>query len=195
MGAIPAVLLARTARRRGAHPLNSFAALGPLAAELIDGQSPFDVYTPLARLCELGGALVLAGVDLTSATLVHLAEGDSGRELFRRWALDARGALVECRVGSCSNGFGKLEPLLGTLRADAMVGTSPWRCYDATEALALATRALRDDPSLTDCGRQTCLRCRDSIAGGPMIEIRDLEIAPPEATGAVRAAAEPRRDK
>ena len=84
MGAIPAALLARAERRRGNHPLNSFAALGPRAAALIDGQSPFDVYAPLERLCELGGAIVLAGVDLTSATLVHLAEGDSGRELFRR---------------------------------------------------------------------------------------------------------------
>jgi aminoglycoside 3-N-acetyltransferase len=181
MGAIPSALLTHAERRRGDHPLSSFAALGPLAGELIDGQSPFDVYTPLERLCELGGALLLAGVDLTSATLLHLAEGNSGRELFRRWALDADGALVECRVGSCSNGFGKLEPALAELRTDARVGASLWRCYDAASALAAATSAIRENPSLTDCGRASCPRCKDAIAGGPVLE--DRAIARPRSAG------------
>ncbi len=169
LGAIPVALLARAERRRGNHPLNSFAALGPLAAELIDGQSPFDVYAPLERLCELGGAIVLAGVDLTSATLVHLAEGDSGRELFRRWALDAAGTLVECRVGSCSYGFGKLDSALADLRRDALVGASAWRCYDAARMRECAVDAIRMNPAITDCGRASCPRCSDAIAGGPIV--------------------------
>jgi len=163
------VLLARAERQRGNHALNSFAALGPLAAALVDSQSSFDIFAPLVRLCELGGALLLVGVDLTSATLVHLAEGDGGRELFRRWALDTDGGLVECRVGSCSDGFGKLEPALATLGRELTVGSSRWRCYDAAAALAAATTAIRENPFVTDCGRATCPRCRDAIAGGPIL--------------------------
>jgi aminoglycoside 3-N-acetyltransferase len=169
MGAIPAAVLERGDRRRGNHPTNSFAAVGPRAEQLIGGQSPFDVYAPLERLCELSGALVLAGVDLTTATLMHLAEGDAGRELFRRWALAADGSIVECRVGSCSDGFAKLDSVLAPLRRDATVGMSLWRCYDGKRALAAATQAIRDNPSLTDCGRSTCARCPDAIAGGPIL--------------------------
>jgi aminoglycoside 3-N-acetyltransferase len=169
MGAIPAAVLERSDRRRGNHPTNSFAAVGPSAKQLIGGQSPFDVYAPLERLCELGGALVLAGVDLTTATLVHLAEANAGRELFRRWGLDANGVLVECRVGSCSDGFLKLAPSLEGLRREAMVGASRWSMWNAAAARYAAAAAIRRDGAITSCGRPSCLRCADAIEGGPIL--------------------------
>ena len=51
MGAIPAAVLAMPGRVRGNHPLCSFAAIGPLADELVAAQQPLHVFAPLqARL-------------------------------------------------------------------------------------------------------------------------------------------------
>ncbi len=86
MGAIPAAVLAMDGHIRGHHPLNSFAAVGPLAAEVVTGQEPLSVYQPLEALARLGGYAVLMGVGLTSMTLLHLAEQCAGRNPFRRWA-------------------------------------------------------------------------------------------------------------
>lgn len=112
MGAIPAWVANHPARRRGDHPLNSFAALGPLADVLIGEQSPTNVYAPLDMVAHLKGAVALLGVDLTSMTLLHLAEQRAGRELFVRWARLDTGADIPTRVGSCSRGFERLAKTL-----------------------------------------------------------------------------------
>ena len=50
LGVFPATLIKRAGAVRGRHPLNSFAAFGPLAEELIAAQSPADVYGPIREL-------------------------------------------------------------------------------------------------------------------------------------------------
>lgn len=115
LGAFPAKLIGRTAAVRGAHPLNSFAALGPLAADLIAAQSPADVYGPVRELAEHGGAILLIGVGLNRMTAIHLAEQQSGRRLFQRWARDEGGLVSTFEVGSCSEGFpGSSRPFAPT---------------------------------------------------------------------------------
>lgn len=59
MGAIPSVVLNRGDHRRGNHPLCSFAAVGPTAGELLDGQSWTDTYAPLRELAAREGAVLL----------------------------------------------------------------------------------------------------------------------------------------
>ena len=54
MGAIPAAVLAMPGRVRGNHPLCSFAAIGPLADELVAAQQPLHVFAPLRALAEAG---------------------------------------------------------------------------------------------------------------------------------------------
>ena len=82
MGRIPARVAAHPQRHRGDHPLNSFSALGPLAQAITAGQTPSEVYAPLEVVADLGGAVALLGVDLTSMTLLHLAGiGVSGARL------------------------------------------------------------------------------------------------------------------
>jgi aminoglycoside 3-N-acetyltransferase len=63
--------------RRSAHPEVSFAALGPGAAHLLADQrdnDPFGVDSPLDRLCEADGQVLLLGAPLNSLTLCHHAE-------------------------------------------------------------------------------------------------------------------------
>jgi len=169
MGAIPAAVLAHPGRVRGRHPLDSFAAVGPRAAELIRGQTPSDVYAPLAALANEGGFVLLAGVGLERMTLLHLAEKEAGRELFRRWSRDARGETFVVEVGGCSEGFGKLAPHLETLARTALVGRSAWTLLPAARTLAAAAEAIRADPSITHCGSHACERCRDAVEGGPVV--------------------------
>ena len=169
MGAIPAEVLSRPGRVRGAHPLDSFAGLGPGAAALVSAQSHADAYAPLAALARERGRVLLAGVGLERMTLLHLAEKEAGRALFRRWARDERGRVRAVEAGGCSEGFGKLGASLRTAGRSAVVGRSTWRLFDAAEALALASEAIRKDPRITHCEEAACERCDDAVAGGPVL--------------------------
>jgi aminoglycoside 3-N-acetyltransferase len=103
------------------------------------------------------------GVGLNSLTLLHYAENLAGRKLFRRWAngSDGRGIEVEC--GGCSSGFGKLLPAMEPAIRRKHVGQSEWMVMPARAA------AIAADPQITNCGRPDCERCRDGIAGGPIV--------------------------
>ncbi|OPC77223.1 AAC(3) family N-acetyltransferase [Embleya scabrispora] len=168
LGVLPAALIRRPEVVRGTHPLNSFAALGPLADTLISAQSPTDVYGPIRELAAHEGLILLVGVGLNRMTALHLAEQRSGRTLFRRWARGADGRVTMFEVGSCSEGFPRLEPTLHPYARSVAVGASRWRAYPARETLAAATAAIVADQGITRCPDSGCLACRDSIAGGPV---------------------------
>jgi aminoglycoside N3'-acetyltransferase len=122
LGVFPATLIKRGGAVRGDHPLNSFAALGPQAQELIAAQSPADVYGPIRELAAREGRILLIGVDLNRMTAIHLAEQQSGRRLFLRWAKATDGRVSMFEVGSCSEGFLRLEPVLRQYARPAVVG-------------------------------------------------------------------------
>jgi aminoglycoside 3-N-acetyltransferase len=167
MGAIPTTLLRRPERLRGDHPLNSFAALGPKAKPLIEGQSWKDVYAPLRELTKINGYVVLAGVGLNRMTILHLAETLAGRRLFRRWATGPDGSAVAVPIGGCSEGFPNLENVLGLLATETIVGASKWRVFPSAESVTTAAAMIRTEPGITHCGDPECLRCPHAVAGGP----------------------------
>lgn len=169
LGVVPAVLVGRIDAVRGRHPLNSFAAVGPQATELIDVQTPDDVYAPIRELADRDGTILLVGVGLNRMTALHLAEQRSGRRLFRRWARGEDGEIRMVEVGSCSEGFPRLEPVLGPLARTTTVGASRWRAYPARQALAAATAAIAAHQDITHCADAGCLPCRDATAGGPAV--------------------------
>ncbi len=174
MGAISAAVLRMPQRIRGNHPLCSFAAVGPLAEELIAGQVPLDVNAPLRALAERDGFVVLMGVGLEAMTLLHLAEQRAGRILFRRWANGSEGQVVEVETGGCSDGFHSLESLLSPLMREARVGDSRWRVFPAQGVLEVASEAIRRDPAMTHCGASPC-RCDDAVLGGPVLGEQGME--------------------
>lgn len=167
MGALAAAVVARPDRHRGDHPLNSFAAVGPLAAALVAGQAPLDVYAPLRALADHDGLIVCMGTGLTSVTAVHLAEQRAGRRMFRRWALTRTG-VVECEVGCCSRGFNRLAPVLETLARRAGVAGSAWTAYPVGPLVGRAAAALRADPAVARCRYADCRRCAVMVGGGPV---------------------------
>jgi aminoglycoside N3'-acetyltransferase len=168
LGVLPATLINRASAVRGAHPLNSFAALGPLADKLISVQSPADVYGPIRELAACEGLILLIGVGLNRMTALHLAEQQSGRRLFLRWARGADSQVSMFEVGSCSEGFPQLEPVLNPYARTAVVGGSRWQVYPARQTLAVATAAITADQHVTHCSDDHCLKCHDSVAGGPI---------------------------
>ncbi|HEX8905597.1 MAG TPA: AAC(3) family N-acetyltransferase, partial [Longimicrobiaceae bacterium] len=169
MGAIPAAVLSIPGRVRGAHPLDSFTAAGPLAHALVDAQDAEHVHAPLEALAAFQGAVVLMGVGFERMTLLHLAEERAGRAPFVRWANGPSGEVVRARVGGCSEGFGKLAPVLAPLAREMTVGESRWLVLPAAETVAAAAAAIRSDPHLVHCGDPACDRCNDAVLGGPVL--------------------------
>jgi aminoglycoside 3-N-acetyltransferase len=77
MGAIPLAVLLRTGVVRSAHPQVSFAALGPLGTTVVAGQLLEDGLgesSPLGRIHDLDGDVLLLGVGHDVNTSLHLAE-------------------------------------------------------------------------------------------------------------------------
>lgn len=167
MGAFPQYVLNQPDAVRGGHPLNSFTAMGPDAARIVRASDTTDVYSPIERVIDLNGIILLAGVSYKSMTLLHLAELNAGHALFRRWALSRVGKILEVEIGSCSAGFQKFQTHLDPLVRRRTVGESKWQALDAKAALYAATAAIIDDPSITFCDNQTCRRCEDQKLGGP----------------------------
>ena len=69
---------------RSSHPSMSFAALGPEAPFITQGHSldmSLGERSPLARIHDLGGCVLLLGVDFDKNTSFHLSEYRAGREV------------------------------------------------------------------------------------------------------------------
>ena len=126
------------------------------------------MYGPVRELAAHAGLILLIGVVLNRMTALHLAEQQSGRRLFLRWARAPNGQTSMFEVGSCSEGFPRLEPALGPDAHTAVVGGSRLLAYPARQALAVATDAIKKDQSITHCLKKDCRLCPDSIAGGPI---------------------------
>ena len=168
LGGFSAHVAARPDRVRCEFGSGEFAAVGPLAKQLIGAETQTDVFGPLRALVEHDGAVVLMGVDLTKMTLLHLAEAEAGRRPFVRWARGCDGRVVRVRTGECSEGFESLAAALAPVEATMLVGASCWRVFPARDALTLAAAAIRAKPSITRCPKLRCLECEDAIAGGPL---------------------------
>jgi len=169
MGALAAAVVAHPDHARGNHPLCSFSAVGYHAANLIADQRPDNVYAPLQMLARRNGFVLLIGVGLDKLTVLHLAEKEAGRQLFRRWANNPEGYPIAVEVGGCSAGFPKLEAHLQGMTRTLTVGQSVWKLLPAYAALAAARAAILANPAITHCGDPDCERCTDAVAGGPLL--------------------------
>ena len=167
MGIFPQMVLQFPERIRGNNALNSFAAVGPLAHALIDGQTNADVYAPLKALYDMDGYVLLMGTDLCSATAIHYAEQLAGRAPFVRWAKGEAGDTVPVRAGGCSEGFEKLQPLLKPFEQQYRAGDSLWRVYRVRNLVDVCVSAFRADPYIAHCDDPDCSRCNDAAKGGP----------------------------
>ena len=77
MGKIAETFRKQNGVLRSSHPQSSFCARGPQAASIINNHSlpyGFGEHSPLARIYDLHGSVLLLGVDHSRNTSIHLAE-------------------------------------------------------------------------------------------------------------------------
>ena len=77
MGKIAETFRKQSGVLRSAHPQSSFCARGPQASSIINNHAlayGFGENSPLARIYDLHGSVLLLGVDHSSNTSIHLAE-------------------------------------------------------------------------------------------------------------------------
>ena len=160
MGALPQTLIQDPLRRRGNHPLASFAALGPKADSLVQDQNFTSPLQPLEKVRQLDGYVLLMGVGLTSATALHFAEQLAGLPGLTRWALLENKEIVECSVTGCSKGFTALNSALGHLSHQETVLGSAWTLYPLKALLDVAVQVFLADPLIATCDIHNCPRCR-----------------------------------
>ena len=160
MGAIPEALRQRAGAKRSSHPILSFAGFN--ADAMLATQTIKEPLAPIQALAEENGWVVLAGVDHTVNTSMHLAEKLAGRRQFIRWALvrdmltrpaplklagrnfastSVNERVVECPgFPGCSAGFQAIAKDIQPFTKRATVGNS------AIQAVPLA--------ALVPCGHQ-----------------------------------------
>lgn len=170
MGLFARHVLARKESVRGNNALNSFTALGKNASDLICHQTNRDVYAPLKQLCEYNGYVLLMGVGLDSATIIHYAETVAGRIPFIRWAYDKEYNVIPVSAGSCSDGFENFRDVLKSCAKEIKVANSRWFCCRARDIVDICSAQMKSNPRITHCGDPQCDRCNDAVAGGPMLD-------------------------
>ncbi|MBR7833939.1 AAC(3) family N-acetyltransferase [Actinospica durhamensis] len=149
MGALAEAVRTHPRARRSAHPITSFAAVGPLAEELMAAH-PLDSLlgkeSPLGRMYECGALVLLLGVGYDKCTAFHLGESP---ELARERA-------YRCKIGDSwqifsglehrDDEFGELGSIFENTCPDrvrrGVVGAASARVFALTEAVDFAARTL-----------------------------------------------------
>ena len=156
---------------RSSHPLVSYAAVGPRAAELVAEHSlgdPHGPHSPLGKALELDAEVLLLGVDQTRNSALYLAQCLTdlpqvrGRRAPFLASVDGERRWVEPeRLPVCSEGFGRIEDELvarGLMRC-GRVGDATARLMRMEPLIAFLQDHLRLWPQAVDCQRDGCPQC------------------------------------
>lgn len=130
-GAATEALRKRPDARRSVHPTHPYAAIGPLAEWLTRGHDEvltFDPRSPLGKLADMGGWVLLLGVGMNRNTAAHIGETIArvpclGFHQFRRKVRAADGSIREAFSDVWRDGPCRIEwdPLEEAMRAQGMI--------------------------------------------------------------------------
>ena len=173
-GGFSNAMLSHTKSHRSLHPTNSYVAIGRNAEYILEGHNESSkCYTPISKLLELNGKMLLVGcIDSSPGfTTVHYAQevlglteksflknlkgvqykdGDIKRNFFRK------------DYGGCSKGFNKFYSLYMNegLLEQFKVGDASSLIIDANNAYELELKTLKMMPHYLLCNNPLCLSCR-----------------------------------
>jgi aminoglycoside 3-N-acetyltransferase len=179
MGVIPEALRQRSGAKRSSHPILSFTGFN--ADEMLTAQTLKEPLAPIQALADQNGWVVLAGVDHTVNTSMHLAEKLAGRRQFIRWAL-VRDALtrpaplkvaghsyastavneriVECPgFPGCSAGFQAIARDLQSSTRRVTAGKSAIQAVPLAALFHAVISKINQDPKALLCFDPSCARC------------------------------------
>lgn len=172
-GAITEALRARDDAVRSDHPTHSVAALGPAATELTADhgyRNSLGEGSPLHRLAERGGKILLLGVGHDSNSTLHVAESladlpyktGTNRVLVRGG--DDGLETVETAVVGCGKGFtafGRIADEEGIL-SEGEIGAARSKLLDGRDVIRLARSVLEERPGFLLCEEPDCWWCPDA---------------------------------
>ncbi len=171
-------LITETFRRRpeavrSLSPTHSIAGIGADAIRLLSGHGrdlpygPNGLGSPLNRLAEEGGYVVLLGVSHTSDTVLHLPHYLAGLPFYEeRRDVDVAGPDGSWRKVSVlhpgrSHAFDNIDPHLAAKGVErrVMIGAAMVRCAKARDIIETAMEALKSNPTLLLCDSPECRYC------------------------------------
>lgn len=159
IGAIPETFRRDFGALRSNHPTLSFVAKGPDAAAILGAQRLDEPLAPLAALRDLGGDVLLLGVDHRSNTSIHVAEREAGRHTLLRHALTPTGGVVTPNGGGCSRGFGAIELRVADITREARLGAARVRRLPLRPLIERARALVAAGPFALLCDLPDCERC------------------------------------
>jgi aminoglycoside 3-N-acetyltransferase len=154
--------------QRSHHPVVSFAATGANAVFLTQNAPfhyPLGTESPLARLHQLNGWILLIGVGQEVNSSLHLAEIWADVPYIHRSATVKTGPdRWSAMQGSpeCSEGFGKIESLLrqARLMRRGYIGNAPSQLMRQREVVSMAVALLKGAGDTLLCNDLNCPWCR-----------------------------------
>lgn len=155
---------------RGDHPTSAFAASGPLSRQITASQplSPaHGLDSPIGRVYQLGGSILLLGVGHDSNTTIHLAERMAQVPyLVPKWTTVLRNGLPERvefdAIDHCCRNFRLVDEWLRErgLQIEGEVGHASARLMESRSVIDAVTPQLRGDPLRFLCSPVTpCEEC------------------------------------
>ena len=170
-GVIPELGRQRDGALRSLHPTHSVAVIGADGLDLVQGHldgRTFGIGSPIDRLAQRGGKILLVGVDHTTNSTIHVAEEHAGVPKVGRGDPPVRGrvllpdgSLIEHRLDSspsCSFGFQRIAPAVQSMRTT--LGACVLEIMDASQLIATVVSQLKDDPTALLCDNPECVSCR-----------------------------------
>jgi aminoglycoside 3-N-acetyltransferase len=165
---------------RSTHPGASFAAQGPLAEQICAPQPlspPHGIDSPIGRVHELDGQVLLVGVTHSENTMLHLAEAIAcvPYSVSHPCVVEIDGAARSVTVAEtdhCCRRFRLAETWLAArgLGRSGKVGRADSHLCNSKDLVAVTVEHLSADPLVFLCPRQEqcgeCDRARDSVPGG-----------------------------
>lgn len=175
-GAIPEAARRRPNALRSLHPSHSVTVIGPDAEALTRDHlrcRAFGVGSPLDRLAQAGGKVLLLGVGHTSNSLIHVAEEHAKLPkvsvypdplpFFKIRLPD--GSIIEHQLDtspSCSTAFGAAEFILrrhNQVRDHRALGACKAQLMPGQAVLKLVGEILAEKPDVLLCTHSACRPC------------------------------------
>lgn len=160
---------------RSTHPGGSFAAAGP-HAELVCAPQPLapphGPDSPVGRVHDLDGQVLLLGVTHSEDTTLHLAEAIAGvpYSISHPCVVEVDGEAKTVMIPEtdhCCRGFRRVDEWLGERQRRGKVGNADARLVRSRDVVRVAVERLRAEPLVFLCasGCDECDAARASVGG------------------------------
>ena len=174
-GVLTEVFRNRPGTLRSFNPTHSVAAQGKRAEEFLAGHDKvqtFGVGSPIDRLAQAGGFVLLMGVTQTANSCIHIGESHAGVKKFY-WeqgplpiarVLISDGQVIDHPLdcsSSCSMAFNSVEyPLRRKgMIIDLSLGQALCFLMRGKDVIETVVEMIRDGPEVLFCNRETCRPC------------------------------------